>query len=104
MFHRIVYCMLLAIGLSLMGTSSACAEEYPYTAYVTADETEVRYGPSAQHYATQQLFAGEEVQVYRRDATGWLAVRPPEGSYSWIVPEAVEETNDEGIYRVILPV
>jgi uncharacterized protein YgiM (DUF1202 family) len=101
MFHRFISCTLLAIGLSLVGTSLVRAEEYPYTAYVTADEAEVRCGPSTQHYMTHRLYAGDEVQVYRREATGWLAIRPPEDSHSWIPADVVEETNEKDVCRVL---
>ncbi len=98
MSHRLLLALLTAFGLLV---NSAAAEDYPYTAYVLADETMVRSGPSTRHYMTHRLFAGDEVQVYRREATGWLAIRPPEGSYSWIPADVTEETNDRGVFRVL---
>lgn len=98
--HRLLIALLTTAGL-LLGRSSPAAEEYPYTAYVTADEVDVLSGPSPRHYMTHRLFAGDEVQVYRREATGWLAIRPPEGSYSWIPADVTEETNDRGVSRVL---
>jgi SH3-like domain-containing protein len=100
MSHRLLIALLTTAGL-LLARSWRAAEEYPYTAYVTADEVDVRSGPSTRHYMTHRLFAGDEVQVYRREATGWLAIRPPEGSYSWIPADVTEETNDRGVYRVL---
>ena len=99
MVHR-----LLITALLFCVPAVAVAEQYPYTAYVAVDEVNVVSGPSTRNYATHRLFAGDEVQVYRREATGWLAIRPPEGSCSWIVADAVEETNDQGIYRVLVAV
>jgi SH3-like domain-containing protein len=101
MFRSSILCMLTALGLLLCCQFQAHSEDYPYTAYVTADQTEVRCGPSAQHYMTHRMFAGEEVQVYRREATGWLAIRPPDGSHSWIPADVVEETDHKGVYRVL---
>ena len=95
---------ILITACLLLGPAIAVAEEYPYTAYITAEEVNIVCGPSTRHYATHRLFAGDEVQVYRREATGWLAIRPPEDSYSWIPADAVEETNDAGVYRVLTPV
>lgn len=100
MSHRLLIALLTVAGL-LLARSSRAAEEYPYTAYVTADEVSVLSGPSTRHYMTHRLFAGDEVQVYRREATGWLAIRPPEGSYSWIPADVTEETNDRGVCRVL---
>jgi hypothetical protein len=100
MSHRLLIALLTAAGL-LMANSSPAAEDYPYTAYVTAAEVDVLSGPSTRHYMTHRLFAGDEVQVYRREATGWLAIRPPEDSHSWIPADVVEETNDQGVYRVL---
>ena len=45
---------------------------------------EVRSGPGEDFYPTDKLQKGEMVEVYRRDAGGWCAIRPPEGSFSWI--------------------
>jgi hypothetical protein len=101
MTHRLLIPLLTVAGLLLTGVCSVAAEDYPYTAYVTADEVDVLSGPSTRHYMTHRLFAGDEVQVYRREATGWLAIRPPEDSHSWIPADVVEETNDQGVFRVL---
>ncbi|WP_254510572.1 SH3 domain-containing protein [Anatilimnocola floriformis] len=100
MVHRV----LIAALLFTLPAMAVAADQYPYTAYVAVDEVNVVSGPSTRNYATHRLYAGDEVQVYRREATGWLAIRPPEDSYSWIVADAVEETNDQGIYRVLIAV
>jgi len=96
MIHR-----LLVASLLLCLPAAAAAEQYPYTAYVAQDEVNVLCGPSTRHYLTHRLFAGDEVQVFRREATGWLAIRPPEDSFSWIPADVVEETNDVGVFRVL---
>jgi SH3-like domain-containing protein len=59
-------------------------QAFPYKAYMTADDVEVRSGPGEDFYPTDKLQKGEMVEVYRRDAGGWCAIRPPEGSFSWI--------------------
>ena len=56
----------------------------PYKAYVTADDVYVRSGPGQSYYPTEKLKAGQEVEVYRHDPGGWRAIRPPEGSFSWV--------------------
>ena len=45
---------------------------------------EVRSGPGEDFYPTDKLQKGEAVEIYRRDAGGWCAIRPPEGSFSWV--------------------
>jgi hypothetical protein len=58
--------------------------EFPYVAYVIEPDTYIRSGPGNQHYATGQLAAGYAVEVYRHDAEGWCAIRPPEASFSLV--------------------
>lgn len=58
--------------------------QFPYVAYVAADDVYVRSGPGQNYYPTDKLTAGAEVEVYRHDPGGWYAIRPPEGSFSWV--------------------
>ena len=58
--------------------------QFPYTAYITADEVYVRSGPGENYYPTDKLNAAAVVEVYRHDPGGWYAIRPPEGSFSWV--------------------
>ena len=77
--------LVVFVGLIILTASTAIAEQaFPYKAYVTADDVEVRSGPGEDFYPTDKLQRGEMVEVYRRDAGGWCAIRPPEGSFSWI--------------------
>jgi hypothetical protein len=75
-----------AIFTALAATSLAAAAggEFPYVAYVIEPDTYIRSGPGNHHYATGQLPAGYAVEVYRHDAEGWCAIRPPEASYSLV--------------------
>ncbi len=75
---------------------------FPYTARVAVDEVEVRCGPGWDYYATQRLKRGEMVEVYRHDPGGWLAIRPPDGSFSWVTARQVKPTADAGIAEVVL--
>lgn len=58
--------------------------QFPYRAYVTVEDVYVRSGPGQSYYATDKLKRGEVVEVYRHDPGGWFAIRPPDGSYSWV--------------------
>jgi hypothetical protein len=66
----------------LVGSVSA----QPTTATVKQPGAEVRSGPSVAplHYTTNQLGPGEPVEVVKEEADGWLAIKPPPGSFSWI--------------------
>ena len=68
--------------------------EFPYKAYVTADEVYVRSGPGQNYYPTEKLKMGQEIVIYRHDPGGWYAIRPPKGSFSWVSLRLVEKGKD----------
>jgi uncharacterized protein YraI len=75
---------------------------FPYQAQVSVDEVEVRCGPGWDYYATQRLPRGTRVDVYRHDPGGWLAIRPPEGSFSWMTARHLKMTSENGVAEVVL--
>lgn len=75
---------ILCIVLSLAAVTCAAEEKFPYTAYVNGDDVYVRSGPGQNYYPTAKMSVGQPVEVYRHDPGGWYAVRPPEGSFSWV--------------------
>ena len=78
----------------------ALAAEFPFTGYIAAREAEVASGPGRRFYTTDKLPRGTQIEVYREDDAGWLAIRPPEGSFSWIPAEHIEPLdNDMGKVR-----
>jgi hypothetical protein len=97
------FCLLLSIAVcfTAIGAAARGVDDYPYPAYVNGPQAEVLAGPARKFYKTHDLYAGDEVQVFKRDAAGWLGIRPPEDSFSWIPENVVEETDDEGVYRVL---
>ncbi len=78
--------VLLIVLAASTNLASLLAEEpqFPYAAYITADNVYIRSGPGQNYYPTDKLAAGAEVEVYRHDPGGWYAIRPPEGSFSWV--------------------
>src|SRR5437764_628302 len=56
------------------------------TEQVTVPEAEVRCGPgdTPQMYVTSRLRKGDRVEVVKELDGGWLAIKPPTGSFSWI--------------------
>lgn len=88
--RMVLFCTLLPT--LLLGTWETCSEagEFPYKAYVTHDKVYVRSGPGKNYYPTSRLAIDEVVEVYRHDPGGWYAIRPPEGSFTWVSSRFLE--------------
>jgi hypothetical protein len=95
----------LAAKLALSTTPIGAADEFPYTAYVVRDEAEVFAGPGHKYYATDRLPEGAAIEIYARDAaTGFLAIRPLEQSFSWVPAEHVRvDSDDAKVGEVVVP-
>jgi hypothetical protein len=78
------------VAASPWATPLLAQEQFPYTAYLLADDVYVRSGPGRDYYPTQKLARTETVEVYRHDPGGWLAIRPPQGSFAWVSARYVE--------------
>jgi hypothetical protein len=61
--------------------------EEPQTRFVQRARASIHCGPGLKYYPTQLVNYGDALDVYLETADGWSAVRPPEGSYSWIAAE-----------------
>ena len=89
---------LLFIAVALGSVPSFAAEpasEFPYSAFVAANEASVRSGPGETYYPVLNLKLGDAVEVWRHDPGGWLAVRPPEGSFSWVSADFIQQTGEK---------
>ena len=80
-------------------TGADSESRFPYQAIVAREDCNVRSGPGQVHYATQKLQPGDVVEVYRHDPGGWLAIRPPQGSFS-IVPESAINLVRDGVGEI----
>jgi hypothetical protein len=71
--------------------------------YVTAPKIEVWSGTSQNdgHYATNLLQKGEVVEVLAERPDGWLAIRPPKGSFSFVDARYLERLTSDDPYRII---
>ncbi len=69
---------------ALLASPISGEQQFPYRAYVIADEVYIRSGPGQSYYPTDKLKQGQKVEVYRHDPGGWCAVRPVEGSFTWV--------------------
>lgn len=57
--------------------------DVPYAASVIVNDAALRSGPGVDYYAVDLLPRGSNVEVYK-NIEGWCAIRPPEGSFSWV--------------------
>jgi hypothetical protein len=64
----------------------ALASAQTTAAVVQQPDAEVRSGPSEapDYYATNRLRKGDRVEVVRQEPNGWIAIKPPPGSFSWV--------------------
>ncbi len=79
--------------------TAPAADVEPYEARVATPRAQVRSGPGEKFYPTDTLTSGETVEVYREEADGWLAIRPPEKSFS-LVMERQLRLRDDGLAEV----
>src|SRR5262245_7338497 len=86
--------------LTLAGIADAQPAASPAT--VTATEVKVRSGPGDRFYATSKLKQGDPIEVVplppERQQPGWLAIKPPKGSFSWVSARFVKKINDQSGY------
>jgi uncharacterized protein YgiM (DUF1202 family) len=76
-------------------TADAAAESLPYEARIIAPGARVHSGPGDNFYPTDTLAQGDVVEVHRERAGGWLGIRPPEGSFSWVFGSHVKRLNGD---------
>lgn len=94
--------MLDTILLCCLAISGETAvTEYPFVAEVAVERAEVQAGPGRRFYTTDRLDKGTVVEVHRRDTGGWFAIRPPEGSFSWIPAAQVKLTDEPDVAEVV---
>jgi hypothetical protein len=77
---------LAAFALAFPAGSIASAQVGSDIRYVSAAEVDVRSGPSdnPEFYPTNRLHRGDPVEVVEEMPGGWLRIRPPQGSFSYI--------------------
>jgi hypothetical protein len=81
------YSVRVALACTLFACAQvdrAVADSLPYQARVIVSGASVHSGPGDNFYPTDSLLQGDTVEVYREKPGGWLAIRPPAGSFSWV--------------------
>lgn len=66
-------------------------------AVINVPEIEVRSGPSATFYPTGKLRQGDRVEIVKQEEGGWLAIKPPPGSFSWIKTCLIDRAGHSGV-------
>lgn len=93
--------LLSIMALASLTVSLNADDGFPYRAVVETPDASVQSGPGIEFYATDRLAKGTQVEVWRHDADGWCAIRPPADSFSWVLAEHLEMTDDPKLARVI---
>jgi hypothetical protein len=85
-----------ALALLLGGPAAADEKDSfaPYTATVVQTTADVLSGPGEKMYATNRLGKGSKVTVVGKREGGWLAIEPPEGSFSWVNARFLQPSED----------
>ena len=87
--------LFLSALVCCMAAGPAFAQSYPAKAVILQKDVEVRSGPSKNFFPTSKLNQNEEVLVLResKEAPGWLEIKPPTGSFSWISGKYVKQVD-----------
>jgi SH3-like domain-containing protein len=84
---------LFLCSLALPSSPANGQQSFPYKAYVAVDDVYVRSGPGQNYYPTDKLKRGQEIEVYRHDPGGWCAIRPVDGSFTWVASRYLKPTS-----------
>src|SRR5262245_64720028 len=77
--------LICLAGLAILIQSlPALAQSGPGDQVISVPEVEVRSWPSMQAYATSKLHSGDRVRVIDTKTEGWLGIKPPPRSFSWV--------------------
>lgn len=87
--------LLVACFVPVVGSAQGDLSVEPYPAFVIEKTGHARCGPSKDFYRTDPLRHGQEVEVYAETDDGWLGIRPPADSFSWIPADAIELEDDD---------
>lgn len=88
----VIICLIVMaqVRISSAQNSSVISFSIP----VNIDSAAVYAGPGINYYKTSVLTRGDTVEVFLRNSEGWCAIRPPEGSFSWVNAKFVRKNAD----------
>lgn len=79
---------------------TSVATKFPYKVTTINTRTPIRSVPSDDAYATVIVGPQTQLEVWRHDPNGWLAIRPPDGSFSLVDAKHMKATNDPDVFTV----
>lgn len=86
-FQSLLFGLFGLFVVTAWGTEDV--NDQPYVAFVAHENSFARCGPSGDYYRTDPLRLGQEVEVYLESEDGWLGIRPPAGSFSWVPADSL---------------
>jgi hypothetical protein len=89
--QRIIVVLVACGFCSAAVGDDAGDDRFPLSVRVTADHTYLRAGPSDDFYPTERLRQDDTVEVWAIDPAGYCAVRPVQGSFSWLRAADVDD-------------
>jgi hypothetical protein len=97
LFGRRFFCLACLLVLH----PEARGQNFPYEATIVKPEVEVRSLHSVHEnaYPTSRLRQGAVVTVVGEKEGGWLAIKPPQGSFSWISSKNIK--SEQGQHTVV---
>ena len=91
---KLLLCLFVISAMLSSSVNAQIQEGFPYMAKVSVKNAAARSGPGMTYYPTQALPVGSVVEVYCELPTGWAAIRPPQGSFSWVRGKFLEVQAD----------
>lgn len=83
--------------VALLVGGQALAAQLPVAADITAPAALLRSGPGDDYYPTARIGVGTSLEVWAIDESGYCAVRPPAGSFSWVrASDVADEASTAG--------
>ena len=92
--------IFLSAMVCFVAAMPALAQSFPAEAVILQREVEIRSGPGKSFYPTSKLYQNDRVVVLRevKDQPGWLEIKPPERSFSWISGKSVRQVDTRTAY------
>ncbi|MCK4615897.1 MAG: hypothetical protein KAT50_03440, partial [Pirellulales bacterium] len=79
----------------------ATGQQFPRRVQVVASHTYLRAGPGDDFYPTARLIHGDTLEIWSVSESGYGAVRPLAGSFSWLraadVDRKIEKDSEVGV-------
>jgi len=80
----------------MLAAGIARGQTEPSERTIIVPVVDVKAWPGAELPTTMKLKQGDKVKVLREAAGGWLAIKPPEGSFDWISSKLIKQTGLSG--------